>query len=96
VDGTLKGIELAEANHPPTACHGIVFKDAVIECELRLHDVPLDGRKSRYMHVRATDVRDYVLAAIVGPGGLTVRRPTTTIPQRAGPSLCRSAPPPCR
>jgi len=70
VDGTLKGVELAESQHPGTACYGLVFKDAVIQCELRLHDVPLDGRKNRYMQVRATDVKDYVATAIVSPTGL--------------------------
>ncbi|MCX6909858.1 MAG: hypothetical protein NTY01_17700 [Verrucomicrobia bacterium] len=70
VDGTLKGVELAESNHPATACYGLVFKDVVIQCELRLHDVPLDGRKNRYMQVRGTDVKDYVWSVIISSSGL--------------------------
>lgn len=70
VDGVFKGVEIGESNHPATACYGLVFKDVVIQCELRLHDVPLDGRKNRYMQVRGTDVKDYVWSAIISPTGL--------------------------
>ncbi|MFA6561381.1 MAG: hypothetical protein WCV00_05680 [Verrucomicrobiia bacterium] len=70
VDGVFKGVEITESNHPATACYGLVFKDVVIQCELRLHDVPLDGRENRYMQVRGTDVKDYVWSAIISPTGL--------------------------
>lgn len=70
VDGALKGIELAEAKHPATACYGLVFKNVIIQCDLRLHDVPLEGRGSRYMQVRATNLRDYVCTTGVSPAGL--------------------------
>jgi len=69
-DGVFKGVEITESNHPATACYGLVFKDVVVQCELRLHDVPLDGRKNRYMQVRGTDVKDYVWSAIISPTGL--------------------------
>ncbi|MCX6900149.1 MAG: DUF1080 domain-containing protein [Verrucomicrobia bacterium] len=70
VNGVFKGVEIVESNHPATACYGLVFKDVVIQCELRLHDVPLGGRKNRYMQVRATDVKDYVATAVISPTGL--------------------------
>ena len=70
VDGAFKGVELAESHHPATACYGMVFKDVVIQCELRLNDVPLDGRKNRYMQVRATDVKDYVATASISAAGV--------------------------
>ncbi|MFA5192635.1 MAG: family 16 glycoside hydrolase [Verrucomicrobiia bacterium] len=70
VDGTLKGVEIAESNHPATACYGLVFKDVVIQCELRLHNVPLDGRKNRYMQIRTTNVKDYVATTVISPTGL--------------------------
>jgi len=70
VDGTFKGIENPEAHHPATASFGIRFKDAIIQCEVRLDDVPANGRLNRSVFVKATDVKDYVCAAFVGPGGL--------------------------
>ncbi len=70
VEGTLKGVELAESHHPATACYGLVFKNVVIQCDLRLHQVPLDGRKNRYMQIRATNVKDYVATTVISPTGL--------------------------
>ena len=70
VDGTFKGIESPDAHHPATASFGIQFKDAVIQCDVRLDDAPAEGRLYRSIFVKATDVKDYVCALNVGAGGL--------------------------
>lgn len=70
VDGTFKGMENPEAHHPATASYGIQFKDAIIQCEVRLDDVPAEGRLYRSLFVKATDAKDYVIALSVGTGGL--------------------------
>jgi hypothetical protein len=70
VDGTFKGTENPEAHHPATASFGYQFKDAIIQCEVRLNDVPAEGRQYRSLFVKATDAKDYVIALSVGPGGL--------------------------
>src|SRR6476469_4178620 len=54
VDATFRGTENPEHNHPATASIGFDFKDVVISCQVRLHDVPLNGRKSRGFSVRTT------------------------------------------
>lgn len=70
VDGTFKGMENPEAHHPATASFGYDFKDAIIQCEVRLNDVPAEGRQYRSLFVKATDVKDYVISLSIGPGGL--------------------------
>lgn len=69
-DGCFTGIESPAANHPATASFGFQFTDAIIQCEVRLNDVPDEGRKYRSLFVKATDVKDYVIALSIGPGGL--------------------------
>jgi hypothetical protein len=59
-----------EAHHPATASFGIRFKDVIIQCEVRLDDVPANGRINRSLFVKATDAKDYVCALNVGTGGL--------------------------
>ena len=71
VDGTFKGIENPEAHHPATASFGFQFKDAIIQCDVRLNDVPEEGRKYRYLQVKATDTNDYVCVVTMSQGGLT-------------------------
>jgi hypothetical protein len=70
IDGTFKGIESPEAHHPATASFGIQYKDAIIQCEVRLDDAPAEGRLYRSLFVKATDAKDYVCALNVGAGGL--------------------------
>ncbi len=70
VDGTFRGIENPEAHHPATASYGIRFKDAIIQCEVRMNDVPDEGRKNRYLQIKATDTKDYVCVVTLGQGGL--------------------------
>ncbi|WP_395748981.1 hypothetical protein [Prosthecobacter sp.] len=69
-DGCFTGVESPTANHPATASFGFQFTDAIIQCEVRLNDVPDEGRKYRSLFVKATDVKDYVIAMSIGPGGL--------------------------
>jgi len=70
VDGTFKGMEIAESHHPATASFGFDFKDAIIQCDVRLNDVPAEGRLYRSLFVKATDAKDYVISLSIGPGGL--------------------------
>jgi len=69
-DGCFTGMESPAANHPATASFGFQFTDAIIQCEVRLNDVPDEGRKYRSLFVKATDVKDYVISLSIGPGGL--------------------------
>lgn len=69
-EGCFTGVESPAANHPATASFGFQFTDAIIQCEVRLNDVPDEGRKYRSLFVKATDVKDYVIALSIGPGGL--------------------------
>jgi hypothetical protein len=69
-EGCFTGIESPGANHPATASFGFQFTDAIIQCEVRLNDVPDEGRKYRSLFVKATDVKDYVISLSIGPGGL--------------------------
>jgi hypothetical protein len=69
-DGLFTGAETPGANHPSTASLGIQFKDAVIQCEVRLNDVPEEGRKYRSIQVKATDAKDYVISLGMGLGSI--------------------------
>jgi hypothetical protein len=46
-NGEFRGIETPGANYPATASFGMTFQDVVIQCEVRLNDVPDEGRKFR-------------------------------------------------
>jgi hypothetical protein len=69
-NGEFRGIETPGANHPATASFGMTFQDVIIQCEVRLNDVPDEGRKYRSLFVKATDAKDYVIALSLGQGGL--------------------------
>src|SRR3569623_913524 len=73
-NGEFKGIESLTAHHPATASLGIQFQDAIIQYEVRLNDVPDEGRKSRYLQIKASDTKDYICALSLGQGGLSGRR----------------------
>ena len=68
--GEFRGIETPGANHPATASFGMMFQNVVIQCEVRLNDVPDEGRKYRSLFVKATDAKDYVISLSLGQGGL--------------------------
>jgi hypothetical protein len=74
VEGTFRGTENPEHSHPATASIGFDFKDVVISCQVRLHDVPLNGRKSRGFSVRTTDTKDYVCSVMLNPNGMRIQK----------------------
>jgi|GEM_PF-234583 len=69
-DGFFKGIELAESHHPATASYGMSYTNAIIQCEVRLDNVPADGRPHRNIFVNITDTKDYLCQLSVGIGGV--------------------------
>lgn len=69
-DGVFRGIENPEAHHPATASFGIRFQDAIIQCDVRLEDVPAEGRQYRSFFIKATDAKDYVCALFGSEGRL--------------------------
>lgn len=69
-NGEFRGIETPGANHPATASFGMTFQDVIIQCEVRLNDVPDEGRKYRSLFLKATDAKDYVVSLSLGQGGL--------------------------
>lgn len=71
-DDAFHGIESPGANHPATASYGIDLQDAVIQVDVRLNDVPEEGRKYRSIFVKATDDKDYVCGLFLGQGGLNL------------------------
>jgi hypothetical protein len=68
--GEFRGIETPGANHPATASFGLPFQNVIIQCEVRLNDVPDEGRKYRSLFLKATDAKDYVISLSLGQGGL--------------------------
>jgi len=84
VDGTFRGTENAEHKHPATASWGFDFKDAVIQCEVRLDDVAPEGRRSRYFNLRTTDAKDYVCSIILTEGGMRIQKDDN---DHAGPDV---------
>ena len=70
VNGEFRGMETPGANHPATASLGIQYKDAIIQCDVRLNDVPEEGRQYRSIFNKATDAKDYVVSLSVGTSGM--------------------------
>ncbi|MDZ4287416.1 MAG: hypothetical protein U0984_05635 [Prosthecobacter sp.] len=73
-DGVFTGRETAEVKHPATASYGFPFKNVVIQCEVRLNNVPLDGRKYRFLMVRTTDAKDYVCSIHLSEAGMRITK----------------------
>jgi len=69
-DGCFTGAESPEAHHPATASYGMEFKDAIIQCDVRLNDVPAEGRQYRSFAIKATDAKDYVCALFGSVSGI--------------------------
>jgi hypothetical protein len=74
VDGAFKGTEDPAMHHPATASIGFDFKDVIISCEVRMHDVPLEGRTHRFFAVRTTDVKDYVCSIFLDEAGMRIQK----------------------
>jgi hypothetical protein len=83
-EGAFRGTENADHNHPATASIGFDFQDVVIACQVRLHDVPLDGRKSRGFSIRTTDTKDYVCSIMLNPTGMRIQKDDN---DHAGPDV---------
>ena len=84
LDSTFRGTENVDHKHPATASIGFDFQDVVISCQVRLHDVPLDGRKSRGFSIRTTDTKDYVCSIMLNPTGMRIQKDDN---DHAGPDL---------
>ncbi len=84
VNGTFTGAEFPEAKHPATASYGFDFTNAVIQCEVRMNDVPLNERKYRYFNLRTTDEKDYVCSIILNEGGMNIQKDDN---DHAGPDV---------
>ena len=74
VDGAFRGKENPAVNHPATASYGFNFKDVVIQCEVRMHDVPMEGRPKRHVQVRTTDTKDYICSVSIDEKGFSIRK----------------------
>jgi len=84
IDGAFKGTENPEMHHPATASIGFDFKDVVISCEVRLHDVPRDGRKTRLFGIRTCDTKDYVCSIFLNEAGMRIQKDDN---DHAGPDV---------
>jgi len=73
-DGCFTGAENPKVQHPATASYGFEFKDVIIQCEVRMNNAPLDGRKFRYINVRTTDTKDYVCSIILSQAGFRIQK----------------------
>jgi hypothetical protein len=73
-NGTFKGVETPKVHHPATASRGLVFRNAIIQCDVRMHNVPLEGRPSRFLMVRTTDVKDYVCSVVLNEKGWRIQK----------------------
>lgn len=73
-EGCFTGRETPEVKHPATASHGFRFRDVVIECEVRMNNVPMNGRPYRYLMVRTTDEKDYVCSVHLSEGGMRITK----------------------
>ena len=74
VDGMFRGTEDPAVHHPATASDGFNFKDVIISCEVRMHNVPLDGRKTRFFAVRTCETKDYVCSIFLNEAGMRIQK----------------------
>lgn len=73
-EGVFTGSENPKVSHPATASYGFDFKNMVLQCEVRLNDVPLDGRKYRSFSIRTTDDKDYVCSILLNESGMRIQK----------------------
>jgi hypothetical protein len=69
---------------PRPASYGFDLTNVIIQCEVRMHDVPLDGRNSRSFSIRTTDAKDYVCSIMLNPGGMRIQKDDN---DHAGPDV---------
>lgn len=75
-NGVFRGSESSDPTikHPATASYGFDFQNVIIQCQVRMLDVPLRGRPARYLQIRTTDTKDYVCSLIVKPDGFRIEK----------------------
>lgn len=73
-NGIFSARETPEVKHPATASYGFDFKNVIIQCEVRMNDVPPEGRPSRRISVRTTDEKDYVCSVHLEPTGMRITK----------------------
>lgn len=73
-DGVFTGRETAEVKHPATASYGFRYKNVVIQCDVRMNNVPLAGRKYRSLSIRTVDAKDYVCSIHMNEGGFRITK----------------------
>jgi hypothetical protein len=79
LEGRLHGSENPQVKHPATASYGIRFDALVLQCRLRMEDVPLDkdpahGRKNRYIQLRFTNEKSYLCTVSLHAGGFGISK----------------------
>jgi hypothetical protein len=73
-NGAFRGRETPEVKHPATASYGFDFKNVIIQCEVRMNDVPMEGRAARYLNIRTTDTKDYICSIILNEAGFRIQK----------------------
>lgn len=78
-EGRFQGHENVQVKHPATASYGFEYKNVIIQCQLRMEDVPLDkdpahGFKARYIQIRSTNDRSYLCSLSLNPGGFSINK----------------------
>lgn len=73
-DGAFHGATNAEAHHPAAATYGLEYRDATIECEMRMDEVPLGGTMGNYMQIRTTGLKGYVCSTSIDNNGFRIQK----------------------
>lgn len=73
-NGVFTGRETPEVKHPATASYGFRYKDVVIQCEVRMNNVPMNGRRYRSLSLRTVDAKDYVCSIHMSEGGFRISK----------------------
>lgn len=73
-EGVFTGRETPEVKHPATASYGFRYQNVIIQCQVRMNDVPLDGRRSRSVSIRTVDAKDYVCSLYLNEAGFRISK----------------------
>jgi hypothetical protein len=73
-DGVFTGRETPEVQHPATASYGFLFKNVIIQCQVRMNNVPMNGRKNRRISIRTVDAKDYVCSIYLNESGFRISK----------------------
>lgn len=72
--GIFTGRETAEVKHPATASYGFLYQNVIIQCQVRMNNVPLNGRRSRSVSIRTVDAKDYVCSIYLNEAGFRISK----------------------